>query len=357
MAVKSHLQARTTRIYSNNSVYSPAGRLMFRCSDKKLNWYLRKQLAEVVPADLYARPSIQSSDADVDSACGRGGVNGHEEGSGNGGDGTVEVEVEGGQTIRLLFEPRGTGRNRAGDEWYLEDQVDKCVVCGRRGIVSSTDQSLDAAKRSAGNPAAAEGRGREGEGDGEEESEYRREMPVSFKSHGSHDVLAVCTLDHDRYEKFADAEKMKLVTRYGAPLGGKGWLKSPGNNKVRAAASALLRYRRDIPPSRIEELQGTLMSHYRLTSKEEISADLLSQALDLKSMTKGDDFRDHGQIVIGAIGEEEGEDGFARFVRFWRRHFLDTMKPAHLSKRWSVDDPVNLVAGEYNPYRPEMDGS
>lgn len=187
--------------------------------------------------------------------------------------------------------------------------------------------------------------------------QYRREMPLSFKTHGSHDVLVLCTLDHDRYERYADAEKLKLVERYDAPLSGRGWIKFPGHSTVRAAAAALLRYRRSIPPERIRALEGKVVEFHGLASAAHITPELLASSLELKSIEKGPDFVEHGTIVISALEREEGEDGFARFVKFWRRHFLDVMRPEYLSPRWSVDDPVNLVAGEYNPYRPEMDGS
>lgn len=300
---------------------------MFRCSDKKIRWYLNKRLAEPIPPRLYD-PN-------------------HEEDA---------------KAIRLLFEPKGTGRNRVGDEWYLENQTDKCVVCGREGILSSNDEGEG--EEAENSSLMTNSRTGEDEGLGAGLTlhhvvpyQYRKEMPVSFKSHGSHDVLAVCVDDHERYERYADAEKAKLCDKYDAPLTGRGWIKYPGHSAIRAAGAALLRYTDDIPPRRIEELQHVIMKHYKLDTKTDITNDILEETLNLKSLEKGDGFEEHGKIVISAILREEGEDGFARFVRFWRQHFLDHMQPQYLSKNWNVNDPVNLVAGEYNPYRPEMDGS
>lgn len=318
MVKSTHLQSKTTKIYSNNSVYAPNGLLLFRCSQRKLNWYLNKQLAELIPARLYDPNHEDSAKA-----------------------------------IRLLLEPRGTGRNRAGDEWYLEDQKDKCVVCGREGIVSGNDEddTLIPSREVDG-----------GQGTGLTlhhvvPYQYRREMPLSFKSHGSHDVLAVCVSDHEHYEKIADGEKLRLSQKYDAPLTGKGWLKYPMHSGVRAAGAALLRYTSEMPPERIEQLRNKIVEYYNLSSDREITDEILEATLDLKSIEKGPGFREHGEIVVQSLMAEEGEEGLAKFVRFWRQHFLDTMKPAYLSSQWNVNDPVNLVAGEYNPYRPEMDGS
>lgn len=372
--VRSHLQPRTTRIYANNSVYSPAGLLMFRCSDKKLAWYVRRRLAEPIPS-----PSRE--------------------------DGSIDVS---GQAVRLLFQPRGIGRNRPGDAWYLEHQVDRCVACGRTGLYQ--DSKLDVEREEEGMEECPKEEAREAstsadmtctvqfnaasprrlvttqqsqsqavqgqvdedqlgveEDEGEEDRigltlhhvvpyQYRREMPESFKSHGSHDVLALCTVCHDRYEVAADIEKNILVQRYDAPLSGRGWLKVPEHARVWNAAAALLRYKRDIPAQRIAQLEDIIMAFYGLQSKSDVTEAVLTQCLELKAMDKGPDFQEHGALVISAMQREEGEAGFARFVKFWRRHFLETMQPRYLSPHWSVDDPVNLVAGEYNPYRPEMDG-
>lgn len=320
-----HLQARTTRIYSNNSVYAPTGLLMFRCSDKKIDWYLRKELAETIPVRLYD-PN-------------------HEENA---------------RAIRLLFEPRGKGRNRVGDAWYLEDQRDKCVVCGREGTIAPEEAA------STYEDIATQSLSLENENKDEATGltlhhvvpyQYRKEMPLSFKSHGSHDVLAVCVVDHERYERFADMEKQRLCDRYDAPLAGRGWIKYPQHGIVRAAAAALLRYAHNIPQDRINELENTIMKHYGLTERSQISQPILETSLDLRTLEKGEDFLEHGTIVIQQLQAEEGEEGLANFVRFWRQHFLDHMQPKYLSSHWRVDDPVNLIAGEYNPYRPEMDGS
>lgn len=279
---------------------------MFRCSDRKRDWYLTRGLAEQVPPDLYG-PS-----------------------------------VEGAHSIRLLFEPKGTGRNRAGDEWYLEDQQDKCVVCGHENADDTVDEDNYPIGLTLHHVVPYQ---------------YRREMPVSFKSHGSHDVLVLCVPCHESYERHADKEKLRLCELYNAPLIGRGWIKWPRHGSIKTNAVALARYKHQIPQRRIEELQRNLMDFYNLDCAEDITDEILNAAMELKIAEKGADFQEHGSLVIRAIDEHSGEEGFSRFVRFWRQHFLDTMRPRYLSKQWKVDDPVNLVAGEYNPYRPEMDGS
>lgn len=81
-------QARQRPIYGNNSVYSPSGELMFRCDDKKVDWYLKRDLAEI----------IETEDGDGD------------------------------KSIKLKFEPNGLGKQ--GNPFYLESKKNICCVCG-----------------------------------------------------------------------------------------------------------------------------------------------------------------------------------------------------------------------------------
>ncbi len=43
-----HLMEPTRTIYDNFNVYSPNGELMFKTNKRKLNWYLRKDLADII---------------------------------------------------------------------------------------------------------------------------------------------------------------------------------------------------------------------------------------------------------------------------------------------------------------------
>jgi hypothetical protein len=72
------------KIYGNCQVLSPDGILMFRCDDKKANWYLKRDLGEIVnPSPL---------------------------------------------TVKLKFEPRGLGNHNK--PFGLSEMGNKCVVCG-----------------------------------------------------------------------------------------------------------------------------------------------------------------------------------------------------------------------------------
>ena len=44
-------QLRKTLIYGNCQVFSPTGELMFRCLEKRANWYLKRNLATIISQD------------------------------------------------------------------------------------------------------------------------------------------------------------------------------------------------------------------------------------------------------------------------------------------------------------------
>lgn len=82
--IKSYGVSKDRKIYGNCQVLSPEGILMFRCDQKKANWYLSRNLGEVVINDPL--------------------------------------------TIKLKFEPRGLGNHNK--KFGLTEMTNKCVNCG-----------------------------------------------------------------------------------------------------------------------------------------------------------------------------------------------------------------------------------
>ena len=86
-------------LYGNHRVYAPDGTLMFFGNNKKVNWYLKRNLAEVIKQD---------------------GESMH---------------------IRLLFEPNGKG-HKSDDPYYLTEKENKCVVSGDTDISNLTKHHI-----------------------------------------------------------------------------------------------------------------------------------------------------------------------------------------------------------------------
>ncbi|KAG0046287.1 hypothetical protein BGZ83_008527 [Gryganskiella cystojenkinii] len=82
--VPKHFRKSNDKIYDNISVYAPPdSNLIFRCSQKRADWYLSRNLARVLSPT----------------------------------------------SIHLTFAPGGQGR--VNDPYYLEERENKCVICGR----------------------------------------------------------------------------------------------------------------------------------------------------------------------------------------------------------------------------------
>ncbi len=80
------------KIYGNCKVLHPDGTLMFRCDDDRVNWYLERNLAEIISPD--GEPI----------------------------------------TIQFTFQPKGKGHQ--GDPFYLQEKSNCCVVCGTKKLLT-----------------------------------------------------------------------------------------------------------------------------------------------------------------------------------------------------------------------------
>ncbi|TPX71699.1 hypothetical protein SpCBS45565_g00907 [Spizellomyces sp. 'palustris'] len=257
------MPSRQSPLYENCSVYSPRGALMFRCSRKKVEWYLHRKLA------------ISLNEART--------------------------------VIQLTFEPKGNGRVGEGEEYYLEDRENICVGCG--GQVRLTAHHIVP-------------------------FQYRKFMPLEIKSHASHDIVLLCNRCHDAYENKALGVKKQYAKKYDIPLEGRGYIPHPQHRRLHAAAKALLLKDHEIPAWRLEELESQIREFFGIDGS--VDDEVLKQALELPLLSRSDDFEEHGQVVVRRMSESELEE----FIRMWRRHFLEHVKPQFLSEMWRVEDPV-----------------
>lgn len=81
---------KNRKIYGNCQVLSPKGILMFRCDEKKANWYIKRNLGDIVSNN----PLI----------------------------------------VKLNFEPKGLGNHNK--DWGLSEMPNKCVVCGEKEFLT-----------------------------------------------------------------------------------------------------------------------------------------------------------------------------------------------------------------------------
>ncbi|KAJ3160410.1 Exonuclease 3'-5' domain-containing protein 2 [Geranomyces michiganensis] len=248
-----HMLARASPLYDNCTVFSPQGVPMFRASRKKLDWYLARGLAETVDET----------------------------------------------SIRLLFEPAGTGHGLKGEETYfLEDKRNICVPL-----------------------------------------QYRRNMPLEIKSHYSIDVVLLCVACHNLYERHAGELKLHLSEVYNAPLNGTGLILHRETRKLHSDINAMLMCRTPgsrIPPERARQLENGVRHALGIASDEaQIPDEAIQEALERPVLVKGEDFKSHGALVVQSVSAD-----LEAFVRMWREHFIQHVRPRFLSEAWRIDGPV-----------------
>jgi hypothetical protein len=234
-------------IYGNWNVQNTDGEVMFRCDECKANWYLNRKLA------VFVAPT----------------------------------------TIRLTFQTKGPGH--IGDEFWLQDMYNRCVVCG----------SEDKLSRHHVVP-----------------KQYRQFFPSYLKSHCAYDVLILCITCHKEYEHQADIFKQLLAIEYNSPVFGKGRVVDSLMLEAKRAALTLQKYRQRLPPKRITELMASLKKYYGRDVLEED----VKEAASLNPIN--DEYIRHAEGVIKQVTNLEV------FVQRWRKHFVQKLKPRYLPIGW-----------------------
>ena len=162
-------------------------------------------------------------------------------------------------TIRLRFMHKTGDQERGVDGYYLHSKENKCVSCGEAGHYL----------RYRVVPAC-----------------YRRNFPVQWKSHRSHDIVLLCVDCHHVAHRAAETVKRQLSQQYGVPLfppkvkpeavGGKVSEAHPYN--VRRAAVALKQHGKSLPEHRRRELQQMVRGFVRQSDESADDDEWLSQA-------------------------------------------------------------------------------
>lgn len=264
----------------NWKVYHPNNRHMFTCGEKKAQWYLDRKLAVVI----------------------------------------------GNKKIKFTFDPKGNGFED-DEEFGRNIRETKCVVSGieeglqRHHIVPYC---------------------------------YRTNFPEEFKSKNHHDVVLINYEIHSEYEQYANDYKdiianiydVKTINEYNVEYTSQ--LREIGkkNSIVLNAIHSILKRHDNIPEIvKLEKLHFisdetnlpfnfvrnlTYIQLYKLylLIKENHNSEIEVFKTDNRYKY------DHGYHVVKKLNSEEK---ILEFVKLWRVHFIETMKPKYMPKGWSID--------------------
>jgi exonuclease 3'-5' domain-containing protein 2 len=235
-------------IYSNCTMLSPEGLPMSKCSEKKARWYLKRGFADLI------------SDNPI--------------------------------VFKLRFKPNGPGWY--GDEFYLGDKENRCVVCGNYNDLTKHHTVPNC---------------------------FRKHFPMHIKQHSSHDILPLCLECHITYESHALRLKNQILSEHNVRV------EKPNESLLymQKIASALKKHREIIPTFRVNHLENLLIEYYKTEESIDILVDkTLKECPDAGQSER---WRD----LVNTIDDLYG------FCQLWRQHFVETMNPQYLPNGWRVD--------------------
>lgn len=201
-------------------------------------------------------------------------------------------------TIKLVFQPKGLGNHNK--EFGLTEMSNQCVCCGTTEYLTRHHVVPH---------------------------EYRKHFPVELKSHNFHDVLSMCVICHESYERKADELKRQLAAQFDAPIGGIVVAKKE-IMKLTKLAATILKTDINIPKSRIGEIKTKLKKAFyvkRLTKKK------IQQIANLRSVFPK---KTHGQIVVSKY------QSIQELVELWRTHFIENNTTKFLPKNWNIKNKL-----------------
>mgnify|MGYP003403395538 FL=1 len=267
--------------YSNCKIYAPNMKLMCVNSEKKGRWYVEKTNAKVLS---------------------------YKE------DGTLAE-------IQLTFEPKGSGYDE-NDEFGLSVQASRCVVSGVDDIDILTKHHIV--------PIS-----------------YRRHFPIEYKSRNHHDVVYITEALHDVYERIGNKFREELAKQYGAMNYNEAiahYVKMTDTpeikrmKKIKGCVTVLLNPGDTIPAARYSEMLESVVNYIREIYSVETDVDaslwydriLRDIETEMELITAKYKIDPHKDLV-DKIGDID------KFVKIWRQHFVDTMRPQFLPIGWSVE--------------------
>jgi len=268
--------------YSNCKIFAPSGKLMCVNSEKKGKWYVEKTGAEV----------LKRND-----------------------DGSLAE-------IKLTFQPKGEGFDPT-DKFGLSVQETRCVVSGSRDTTLLTKHHIV--------PIS-----------------YRRHFPLEYKSRNHHDVVFITEDKHDEYERKGNLFRDELAKRYGilterecAKLFSDK-MRTPEVQRMKSISSYIMILNSDhvsvIPAARLNLITKDVVKYINKTYSVKIKKisefwlNKVATDIDAEMKLLEAKFRiDPYKALVETVGNID------KFVKLWRKHFVETMKPPYLPIGWSIN--------------------
>lgn len=267
--------SRKFDLSDNWDVHHPNGTHMYTTSKRKVDWYLQRDLAIVIAP----------------------------------------------QKVQLTFMPKGEGF-KEHEVFGKTARVNKCVVCGEENGLQRHHVVP---------------------------YHYRKFMPLKYKSRNHHDVVLICRKHHEEYEQIAKFYKNEIAETFQVAsieeMNAKqiNYMVENLRDQFKAVKllDTLLNRYNEIPEERVlwiaielEKVLGIKVLEMTFDEIEElhIKTDQLITTKKNELMNVENFY--HGKAVIAKLHTVQD---FEKFIKGWRVHFVESMKPKFMPFGWSVD--------------------
>lgn len=275
----------------NWNVFHPNGKHMFVCGERRAKWYLEKKGENGEPL------AKQISEYD----------------------------------IKLNFTPKGDGYKK-NDKFGLSPRIVRCVVTGKE----------DGLQRHHIVPYC-----------------YRKHFSDEYKSKNHHDVVLIRYDQHEKYEihalqfkdKIAEMYDVKTLSEYNTDYTKLICEYTENNIACFSKLYAIFSNYKKIPQHVIKSNLESVADYYGFDKNFLFSLSYI-QIYKLYTLLKNDyagKFNrikeknrkkyDHGYHVVKKLNTHEKIE---EFIKMWRAHFLQTMKPKYMPTGWSVNSRVKI---------------
>jgi hypothetical protein len=204
------------------------------------------------------------------------------------------------KTFKLIFEPNGHGKSN--NPYYTQVMENKCVVCGTSSHLNKHHVL----------PYV-----------------FRSRLPLEYKESNHHDVVVICIECHEQYETLATKYKAEIAAKYGIEMHGEVSTEQLINKKINSAIKVLEKYKTGeivgIPDDRLlflKNIANQKLLNYKIETGPVWADSIMKIILDT--------------------------NGLFDFVKQWRNHFVENMKPQFLPKYWSIDTPLEKTGNTSN---------
>lgn len=194
--------------------------------------------------------------------------------------------------FQLIFEPNGKGK--ADNPYYTQVIKNCCVVCGSEKDLNKHHVV----------PYV-----------------FRSRLPLEYKESNHHDILATCIDCHEMYEEKANILKKEIAEELNVSMEN-GMSPEQIKNKKILSAQRLL--------ERVDNVEISGIPDDKIL----ILKQKASQPLYKEVANNGAVWADEIMKIILKNNE------LFSFVKKWRKHFIDTMKPKYLPEHWCIDSKL-----------------